>query len=291
MKKTTKEKIMSYANTLGVTEVMKMAVNPDISELVLFLSNESNYPQLFSKDRKGRTALDWARMCRNYKAISLIMHAITTAINNARVNSVTSFNDFEHFLITTNEAQGIQLREAIQSRNVELALQILQENRLIRKEVEGLNQIFFTDLIYPVGYTALILAAGMNMRDVVRELIRLEAPINHSNKFGHSALTIACASGNSDIAEYLLFHKADVFHSTSEGKTSLHYACLYAKAKIVKIIFHYLIDEFTIERIENHPLVKFDYTRWTIYTERMLFLLNVITSKLTFLYIFNFNII
>lgn len=271
-----------HSKGIGITPLMRAATHPDdLTELLRLLVIIGEMPHdecikhLFATDHKNRSALDWARISNNYQGVTLLLHSITTAICNARVNALVSITDFQEYIIKTNNIQGQQLREALRLRNSQLAFSILKENKLTREEVEALKQEFFIDWPGPIGYTPVMLAAGMNMRDVLEELIKLKAPVNASNRFGHSALTIACSAGNTDVVEYLLCSGADVHHRTKEGRTPLHYCCLYAKAKIVRIMLDFLIERFAVFRIEGHSLVDFDYTRWTSYSSILESLLNV----------------
>lgn len=250
----------------GITPLMRAAVNPDaVIEITKLLTDPATRKTLFYKDKNGRTALDFARITRNHHATTLLMHAVVAEINNARIETITCSDELEKLLIATNHTQGVQMREAIRTRNGALAHQILLENRLNRKEIEGLKQIFFTDWCSRVGYNALMLASGMNMKDVVQQLLNLQVPVDHANQFGHTALITACLSGNADIVYYLLTNGADIHHRTNEGRTVLHYACLYAKSKVVKMVFQFLLERFAIFRMEKHSLVDFDSTRWTTY--------------------------
>lgn len=272
---------------LGLTPLMHAAIKEDGAiELAKLLLDPAVRKTIFDKDKKGRTALDFSRMTRNHHATTLLMHTIVTAINNARVNSITCSDQLEQLLISTNHTQGVQLREAIRTRNESTALQILQENRLIRKEIEGLNQIFFTDWCSKVGYNSLMLAAGMNMKDAVQQLVSLQVPIDHVNQFGHTALITACLSGNADMVYFLLVQGADIHHRTNEGRTILHYACFYARSSVVKMIFQFLLERFAIFRMENHSLIDFDATRWTTYASILETFLNVSCFRLIWLYIY-----
>lgn len=51
------------------TLLMRAVVEDDISILVRLLSSNDYTSTLFVRDKKGRTALDWARMCRNYQVL------------------------------------------------------------------------------------------------------------------------------------------------------------------------------------------------------------------------------
>lgn len=58
----------SSNHVLGdVTVLMRAVAEDDISILLRILSSNDYQATLFARDKKGRTALDWARMCRNYQ--------------------------------------------------------------------------------------------------------------------------------------------------------------------------------------------------------------------------------
>ena len=50
--------------------LMRAATEKDTVILLKLLAQENLNDMLFAKDRNGRTALDWARMCRNHHAVS-----------------------------------------------------------------------------------------------------------------------------------------------------------------------------------------------------------------------------
>jgi ankyrin repeat protein len=232
----------------SITQLMKLATNADTTLLIEALNNEGIAKTLFYRDEKGRTALDWARLTRNYQAITILINVMSTAINNARLSHINKIDKVENLIIQTNEEKGKALREAIKARQSELALNLLLENQIAREEVETLGRTFFVDQPTDIGYSPLILAAGMNMNEVVRELINLKTPINHENKFGQTALTVAANAGNADIVYFLLFSGANVYQRTKDGRTALHYACMFAKAKVVKVIFDHILERFGFYR-------------------------------------------
>jgi len=65
--KTLYETYDESVNVLGTTLLMRAVVEDDISILLRLLSSNNYTSTLFASDKKGRTALDWARMCRNYQ--------------------------------------------------------------------------------------------------------------------------------------------------------------------------------------------------------------------------------
>src|SRR5688572_13155457 len=81
-----------------ITPLMRVATEDDSATLIRMLTDDGFKATLFMKDKKGRTALDWARMCRNYNAVSLLTKAMSTGINDARVDAVSSSIDLEVYL-------------------------------------------------------------------------------------------------------------------------------------------------------------------------------------------------
>lgn len=268
---------MQGASKNGATTIMRaVTVNKDDpTELIRLLNDPVEKKTLFDRDVKGKTALDWARLANNYVGVRLLLKAISAEIHTARIDSITPISQLNTVLLNSNSFQGTQLLKAIHERRPEVAEEILRQNRLVRQEIEALGQPYFTDIKNRIGYTPLMLAAGMNMKDVVRELVHLKAPIDIANQFGHTALTIAASTGNADVVQFLLASGADVQHRTAEGKTVLHYTCMYAKAKLVKILLDYMIEQFAVFRIEGHKLVDFDYSRWTTYSSIITNFINV----------------
>eukprot|EP01038_Epipyxis_sp_PR26KG_P005643 gene5643-7790_t len=254
-------------NSHDITSLMRAAVDDDIKPLLKILASGNNNSQLFLKDKKGRTALDWARLKRNYHAVSLLTKAMGSDIHNARLDAVAAQIDVNQYIKETNEHQHSILFKAIKDRDILKARRILTDNMLYRSEVEKMNEVFFTDIPGHSGYTPLILASGLNMIDIVDKLIGLKVPIDTVNKFGQTAFTYACAGGHSSIVRMLLFHGANVHHTSKDGRTGLHYACIYAKAKTVKTILHFMLEQFATFRVNNHSLKDFDPTRWTVYAE------------------------
>jgi hypothetical protein len=260
---------------LGITALMRAAIDEDLTVLLRLLLTGHYDANLFVRDKKGRTALDWARMCRNYQAVSVLTQAMLKGIADSRLDAMHSPLELEVYIKETNKIQASDLFQAIRNRDITKAKRILSENKLYREEVEGLGEVFFTDAPGHSGYTPLTLAAGFNMVEVVDSLLEYKVPIDAENKFGHTAFTYACAAGNSDVTRLLLFFGADVHHRTKEGRTGLHYCCMYAKARTVKVILYFLLERFATFRIEGHSLIEFEPSRWTKYAEILEGLINV----------------
>ena len=176
-----------------ITPLMVAATEENVVVLLKLLSSDSVLKTLFDKDRKGRTALDFARMCRNYHAVTLLLKAMDSSIKNARLDSIALVVDIEDYIRKTNKYQSKEILKAMKNRRVDIVMRILNENRLFREEVEGIGDVFFTDSVGHSGYTPLILAAGLNMIDVVNKLIEYQVVMDKQNKFGHTAFTYSCS--------------------------------------------------------------------------------------------------
>lgn len=296
-------------SSMELTPLMRAATEEDVSILVEMLALHSDDIQstLFMKDRKGRTALDWARLSRNHLGVSILKKAMTANISRARLDVLESHDDVVVQVVETNKYQIDSLFQALRNRDGVSAMRIINDNRLFREEVENVGEKFFVDVLDQFGYSPIVLAAGMNLLDVVNALIDIDVNIDHKNKYGHNALTWASASGHADVVRLLLFKGANIHHTTLEGRTALHYACKYGKARVVEVLLQFLFERYlcylSVLLVLVHPLVsllvspssnitsrvatrfatqrlqqsqwKYDPTRWSSYATFMENFLNV----------------
>lgn len=127
--------------------------------------------------------------------------------------------------------------------------------------------MYFVDYRSHQGDTALIRAAGYDMKDVVLELLNMGADLEGANQYGHNALIWACMCGNAEVVRILLEKKANIAHQALDGRTCLHYACEYGKSRVVGCIFDVLFERFSMYRAISHPFTKYDSQRWTKYAD------------------------
>lgn len=232
-KNKTVNKVSNFQTRDDLTPLMRAATDKDCMVLLELLTKQNYSSSLFLKDRRGRTALDWARLSRNYVAVTLLTKAMSTNISNARLDAISYNNlDYQTYIVTTNNNSFHALYAAVKDRDSKTAMRILNDNLLYREEVEAIpvadgnsisslgnsygagatsdnsqkKEVFFTDKELFHKNTLLILASGLNMLDVVYKLIELGTPIDHQNKYGHTALTYACCIGHAEVVRHLL-HK------------------------------------------------------------------------------------
>ena len=72
------------------------------------------------------------------------------------------------------------------------------------------------------GETPLFSAARLNRSDVIEELVKAGAQVNHRNKNQRTALHDACSMGSPRAVDALIQHGAEVDVRCSEGETPLH---------------------------------------------------------------------
>eukprot|EP01041_Mallomonas_annulata_P000359 gene359-658_t len=243
------------------TDLMKAVSSDDLTLLFELLNSDSI--DLFAKDDKGRTALDWARICKNDLAIAVLIKAMDKVIKETRAVMVSHTN-IEMQLRTSNENQRQQVLQALYERNCETILKVVKENRIFRDVIELSNQEYFIDVKTEQEETALMIAAGSNHIELVDLLLDTGIDINHVNIFGHSALTWAAVCGHGEIIKKMLSKGANPFQLSPEGRTALHYACLHNKAHAIGVIFEYLFNRFGTYR-DTHPVGKVDPMRWLKY--------------------------
>ena len=249
------------------TDLMRASVGDDYLYLAELLESIS-VEVLFRKDLKGRTALDWARLQNNQRSISLISHAMSRALNNARKHRAGVVESAETISRTSNGRLTAALSQAIDAKSSDEIMKILVHSHLSREVVSELeNEVYFADFTTKQGDTPLIQCAGLGFCEVVLELIDMGCDINATNKYGHSPLTWACLCGHADVVRALLGKEANVFHQTREGRSGLHYACQYAKARVVSVLFDVLLEQFSMFRVNAHPFNKYDPKRWSKYAD------------------------
>lgn len=74
-------------------------------------------------------------------------------------------------------------------------------------EVEGL--VKFDNFVIE-GASALWVAAGVGHLNVVKELVKAGADVNHATKSNSTPLRAACFDGRLDVVQYLTEHQADI---------------------------------------------------------------------------------
>ena len=226
---------------------------------------------LFTKDKKGRTALDWARLTRNDVAVSILKLAMESEIDSSRFNSAYAPGDINSYAVSMNSQFSDALLTALAQSKISDAIKVIHDAvDLYRDEVEKdvVGQVYYIDKPSSDGSgrnTPLILAAGLNNSELVNLLIDKGAGLNTANRYGHNPLTWAACCGHSDIVRLLLFKGADINHQTVEGRTVMHCACMYLKAKVVHTVLKFLYEKFLTFRITKHQSGRYDSERWSRY--------------------------
>lgn len=124
---------------MKVTKLMRKAVGNDYEYLFL-LCEASSFDELFQRDAKGRTALDWARQRNNTNAIDIISAAMSAALSKSRMQSTTVLENMESITRTGNERNQAELWAALDARDADQALKILLNNDVFREAVADLGE-------------------------------------------------------------------------------------------------------------------------------------------------------
>ena len=124
---------------MKVTELMRKAVGNDYEYLYL-LCEASSFDELFERDAKGRTALDWARQRNNTNAIDIISEAMSSALSKTRMQSTSVFENMESITRNGNNRNQANLWAALDDRNADQALKILLSNDIFREAVADLSK-------------------------------------------------------------------------------------------------------------------------------------------------------
>lgn len=124
---------------MKVTKLMRKAVGNDYEYLFL-LCEASSFDELFQRDAKGRTALDWARQRNNKSAVDIISEAMSTALSKTRMQSTAVFENMESITRNGNSRNQADLWAALDARNADEALKILLGNDIFREAVADLSE-------------------------------------------------------------------------------------------------------------------------------------------------------
>ena len=264
---------------LGVTPLMRAATKKDATLLMDMLASGNYRASLFVKDNKGRTAVDWARMSRNEIATALLVKAMGTFINDARLDAVMDVNEVQMHVKSTNDNYFHSFLKLIKNNKEDEAIEYILSAKIYRDQVEAVEEIFYTDK--PSGnreITPLMLAAGNNMTKLCQAMIEKGTPVDTPDKYGINPLIWASISGHGDVVRALLFCGANIHHKCRIGRSSMHYACIHSKPRVVYILMEFMYEKFANYRMK-HPRSRYDPTRWTKYATM---LENFVKAKLIF---------
>lgn len=229
----------------SMTPLMRAATLEDPSTLLELIRSKEATSTLFVKDEKGRTALDWARLCNNPLTIIALRKAMVANIEDARVEMIRAPEDLDEKTKYANNIAHMKLTEALKQRRADACIEIINETKdhFDRSDVEKIGQeTYFLDIGNHAGFTPLMLAATYNMPDLVALLLDQDVELEVTNKYGYTALSCACGAGSADIVKQLLFNGANLHHKTNEGRTGLHLACMYLKARVVSVLLDFLFE-------------------------------------------------
>jgi hypothetical protein len=123
---------------MRLTKLMRKAIGNDYEYLFL-LCEASSTEELFARDAKGRTALDWARQRNNTHAIDIISAAMSTALSKTRMNSTTVLENMESITRIGNNRNQEELWAALDDRDGDRALKLLLNNDIFREAVADLG--------------------------------------------------------------------------------------------------------------------------------------------------------
>lgn len=122
-----------------VTELMRKAVGNDYEYLFL-LCEASSFEELFERDTKGRTALDWARQRNNPDAVDIISAAMSSALSKTRMQSTSVLENMMTITRNGNSHNQQQLWAALDERDADRVLKILLTNDVFRDNVAQLSE-------------------------------------------------------------------------------------------------------------------------------------------------------
>ena len=168
------------------------------------------------RDAQGRTALFWAALRGDSRAVSLLLAA--RADSNIKSNSGTNV-----------------MTAAIMSNDAKCLQEILQSGcDIMFRQKDG-----YTALHHSCRYTRSV--------QTVEALLDLGADINARTVLGHTPLMIAAFNKRTAIAKLLIDHKADLNLQSKKGECALHYAIMAGDHAIMR----YLLEQRADHRLKT----------------------------------------
>lgn len=178
-----------------------------VEDLLRRESNNGDY--LFETDRKGRTALDWARIRGQHTVAQTLKRAMDDELNN-RANQRDALNQRKKLaaLVRLNLQLRTLLEHAVREQDVRQAACTVAAATFFRDDynraVETLRRckrvvlndavddlplkesLYFVDFETETGGTPLLLACAATNEVLAEDLIRRGAVVDHENKRGHT---------------------------------------------------------------------------------------------------------
>jgi len=243
----------------GRNGLMKAAANGHLFVLCFLLEKSSAKIDLFERDCKGKTALDWARLARRKECASFLekqmqrdLRAQKETLDEERLSE-----KLDELVFSKNRILTEEMRELVQSNDLEGMKRLLASEKdfsksLFKEAVEEKLRmrnseivVAFADVAAEGGLTPLMRASGAGEVDLIRSLIRFGAQVNLvSTRNSHSALTWASACLQAGSVRELLLHGADLTQQTTpDERTPLMHGICKGSEEVVEVILEKLFEK------------------------------------------------
>ncbi|RHZ21799.1 hypothetical protein DYB26_002760 [Aphanomyces astaci] len=199
---------------------------------------------VFARDRKGKTALEWARLTNNTGASRHLEMAIQAHIYASRIADADENRVTKHAHVLERHAQLCKdMQTAVAANNVVQIRALIQQatddgmTADVFREAATSHSRYFLDVETSAGWSALTKAASVGDLPTIELLVQHGADVNLETKLRHTALTWAAYCGHKDVVQFLLQNqRADWRQGTSEGKTALIHASRNGQHVVVGIL-------------------------------------------------------
>ncbi|RQM15133.1 hypothetical protein B5M09_007666 [Aphanomyces astaci] len=199
---------------------------------------------VFARDRKGKTALEWARLTNNTGASRHLEMAIQAHIYARRIADADENRVTKHAHVLERHAQLCKdMQTAVAANNVVQIRALIQQatddgmSADVFREAATSHSRYFLDVETSAGWSALTKAASVGDLPTIELLVQHGADVNLETKLRHTALTWAAYCGHKDVVQFLLQNqRADWRQGTSEGKTALIHASRNGQHVVVGIL-------------------------------------------------------
>jgi len=250
----------SRPNARGLTPLIKAAGagNTECCRILLEAGVD-----LFSKDQKGRTALDWARIGNKQQTSIFLekqMEDIIVAardeefgrVKTAELTRLVNKNKFYYDSLTKNTLANdlpavMKLIEDVPFDRIEYT----QSLKALGMPHDPPETPYFIDVETDTGATPLMLACAQAECSDVEKLLEAGAKLDTENRRGHTALSWTCVCGHHQIVAALLSSKVNSqYISRLEKKTPLIHAAYNGTNQCVSLLLDNYM-QFAMDRRFN----------------------------------------
>lgn len=244
---------IDFVNKNGRTSLMR-AASLGFLEVVRVLLEQGS-ANLFAKDRKGKTALDWARHGRHEDVWLYLNDAMQARIKEVQAQLKLEAEKREVMGIANRNAELsaalVAAMTLTDGTSLEQSAKLVHANDLSRVDFQRALDFqlveegtkWWLDMETMSGWTALTKAAAGGDVELAQRLLQLDVEVDYETRRGLTAMTWAAVCGHVEVVATLLTFGADIDNQTKkEGKTALILAAQHGHEPLTSFLMDRVLE-------------------------------------------------